>query len=454
MALSPGIHGVIVIHGIGDKMKPGDILADFTSYLADALMESPAKDNGGQELFPEIRREANLSAQPPSVILQIKSPSGENATWVCKEAFWGDAFPPPRAATVLWWLLKQNLRTQIRYVWDGVAHDPANDATYMPDIRKYNEKPAWTAKKRLANKFRLKSLLAGLMIPVLAVLTGIILFFIWILQWIPSFGALDSILKWAHKLDPFLSNSLGDVQKYIEHGVWSANARVRLENVIIDMMDDRFGKVQDITIVAHSMGCVVTYDALAEGGKVAEEMSHLAAQGINKKITLVTVGSGINQVFRLARRSNLYARKQFSRSLAKEITGYGNTTIPLQDKFFWLDIYARRDPVPAGDLDPEIIAQAKVDSERQVKRRKVINKDSFILDHISYWANKEIVMPRIARAINGGTGYPWPEAGITPDKLARRTRDAARFGLLVKSAAWIVIAGGIIFVILKVMDVL
>jgi len=91
------------------------------------------------------------------------------------------------------------------------------------------------------------------------------------------------------------------------------------------MLNDRFGVVKDITTVAHSMGCVVTYDALSEGGKVAREVSQLDTLGKRKKITFVTVGSGINQVFRLARSSNVYAQRQFSRSLAKEITGYEAT---------------------------------------------------------------------------------------------------------------------------------
>jgi len=201
------------------------------------------------------------------------------------------------------------------------------------------------------------------------------------------------------------------------------------------------------------MGCVVTYDALAEGGKVAEEIKRLESQGKSKKITFVSVGSGINQVFRLAKKSNLYAQKQFERPLAKEITGYrsarGKTVEPPEDKFFWLDIYARRDPVPAGDLDDDIIKQAKVDPERQVKRRKVINKDNIALDHTSYWENKDIVMPRIARSINGGTEYPWPEAGITPEKLSHRAKYATRLGRLTKIVIGAVIAGLAVFLSLN-----
>jgi hypothetical protein len=445
MALSPGTHGVIVTHGIGGVMKPGEILANFTNYLADYLMESPTKDAQGREIYPEIRREADLSANPPSVALYIKSPGGEEATWLCKEAFWGDAFPPPKASEVSWWLLRQNLKAQITFVWEGVLMDPPNQRTYKFDPLE-REKPEWTTGKGLYTKFQIKLSLAGILIPVLAGFSTLILFLIWLVQWIPPFGPLETILRWAHKLDPLLSDLLGDVQRYVEHGVWSANARARMENVIIGMLNDRFGNVQDITIVAHSMGCVVTYDALAEGGKVAAEVARLEAQGKHKKLTFISVGSGINQVFHLARKSkSIFGQRQFRRSLAKEITGYDENVVPdavaLQNKFFWLDIFARRDPAPAGRLDIDIINQAKIDLSSQFKSRRVLNKDSVMVDHTSYWENKDTVIPRIARAINGGTQYPWKEARITAERVAKRTKEAARFNLFTKIAAALIIIG-------------
>jgi len=63
-------------------------------------------------------------------------------------------------------------------------------------------------------------------------------------------------------------------------------------------------------------------------------------------------------------------------------------------------------------------------------------------------------MPRIARAINGGTEYPWPEAGITPEKLSRRTQYAARFGWLTKIVAGVVIVGCVVIVSFKLAGIL
>ncbi|MCK5603117.1 hypothetical protein KAR91_14635, partial [Candidatus Pacearchaeota archaeon] len=172
---------------------------------------------------------------------------------------------------------------------------------------------------------------------------------------------------------------------------------------------------------------VVTYDALSDGGKIAQEVKSLKNKKINKKITFISVGSGINLVFQLARSSNNYAQRQFAeKRIAKEITGYDPDVDPdkeqdpevLRNKFFWLDIAARFDPVPAGVLDNKIVEQSGVHKD-QVKRRRVLNLDNPARDHTYYWQNKRLVIPRITRAINGGTEYPWEEAGISVAKLAR-----------------------------------
>jgi hypothetical protein len=216
---------------------------------------------------------------------------------------------------------------------------------------------------------------------------------------------------------------LGDAKRFIEHGVWSASARGILERIVIGMLQDE--TVQDITIVAHSMGCVVAFDALREGGEIGKAAANLKS---GKKITFVSVGSGINQIFRMASNSNTYAQDRLRRPLARQITGHDPNAKPdtgsLRERFFWLDIYSRFDPVPAGDLDSKIITDAQVYPE-QVKRRRVINLENPIRDHSFYWHNKNLVMPRIARAINGGTEYPWPEAGITDKKKERHYKGVA-----------------------------
>ena len=129
MPLCSGSHGVIVIHGIGDNQKRGDLLAKIMNSLADALLESPARDETGGKVPPVIEREMEIATDPPSVTLHISAPDGAKATWLCKEAFWADAFPAPAASSVLRWLLKQ-IGHQLKYVWNGFFRDPANNEDF------------------------------------------------------------------------------------------------------------------------------------------------------------------------------------------------------------------------------------------------------------------------------------------------------------------------------------
>ncbi|MFC1905154.1 hypothetical protein ACFLXT_05310, partial [Chloroflexota bacterium] len=271
-------------------------------------------------------------------------------------------------------------------------------------------------------------------------------------------GPLENIIGWIRKLDPFISSSLGDIQRYIDHEIWSANARARLENIVIGMLNDR--EIKDITIVAHSLGAIVAYDALTEGGNIAEAVTEL---GTSKKITFVSVGGAINRVFTIISSPDSpqfrhkksmeirYNDLQITKPLAKVITGYGDEQYigHPEDKFYWLDIFARRDPIPAGPIALYTIAKAQIDPIRQIKERMVINKDSLVFDHVSYWENKELVIPRIARAINGGTEYPWPEAGITEARVSERIRKALRFVNLSEIISFLIMLGVIIFLCLK-----
>jgi len=440
MVLKPGNHGMVVVHGVADTVTKGDLLASVTNSLADVLLDSPVMRPDGASERPVIRREADLSAETPSVTLSIETPDGKEASWVCKEAFWAEAFPPPSAPSVFKWLLGQQMVAQLRYVWKGLKDDPANNEDFHPPTPGKTE-PHWRSRGLVNFIYRLELAALGILLLPLSVIVPLLLVLIWPLYWLPRFGFLAGFLNLLHSLDPFLSRVLGDIKRYIEHGVWAANARGILEDIVIGMLEGRHGEMEDVTIVAHSLGAVVAYDALAEGGRIADLVAGSAA-GQAKRITLVTVGSGINQVFKLVRGSNLYARTQFDRPLAAAITGGPQATAGMEDlsesRFYWLDIYARFDPVPAGDLDDDIISRAQVDP-RLVKRRRVINFDNPVRDHTHYWQNRELVMPRIARAVNGGE-YPWPAARITQERVRRRIRGVATLGLLRLLIALVVIA--------------
>ena len=74
MALSPGIHGVVIVHGIGNPAA-GDTIATFTKAVCDTLINSPEGS-----LKPQVQLKSDVSAKIPTVTLHITSPSGEHAS--------------------------------------------------------------------------------------------------------------------------------------------------------------------------------------------------------------------------------------------------------------------------------------------------------------------------------------------------------------------------------------
>ncbi len=468
MSLSSGIHGVVIVHGIGDQ-RPGDTLADFSKALCDTLINC-AVDSSNGRIPPVIQLKSDFSGSPPSVTMRITSPDGkEKTTWVCQEAYWNDAFPASPPTKVLWWGVNQNLGKQLGSLL-MMLRDPANEK--YPTERE-QEKEAAKVKSGAKDSVSVRltgsakapvvvnsGFISGLALVIITPLMYLLLGVIWLLHFVPSIGPLDKIIAWIRKLDPFVSSSLGDIERYIDHEIWSANARARVENVVIRMLQNE--EIKDITIIAHSMGAVVVYDALTEGGNIAEAVLQLDETS-RKKVTFVSVGGAINRVFDMIFSPDLpkprhrtngeirYNDLQITRPLAKAITGFdeGKNATALQDKFYWLDIFARRDPIPAGPIGEKIIAKAGIDPVRQMKERRVVNKDSLVFDHVAYWENRELVMPRIIRSINGGTEYPWPEAGITEEKVLRRIKTASRYASLSKTTLFLVMLGLAVFAYLK-----
>src|SRR5262249_47103143 len=163
-----------------------------------------------------------------------------------------------------------------------------------------------------------------------------------------------------------------------------------------------------------------------------------------KRLTLVTVGSAVNRDHDLSRSSDTspFARRFAEQPLDARITGVAAPkTGPLvaastpaavralQDRFYWVDLFARMDLVPGGGLSLASFATARIDP-CQLKRRQLMNEDSLLHDHFTYFNNQDLVTPRLIRAIYGGE-YPWDGTGvhdtpkITPDRIAHRTGGVA-----------------------------
>jgi hypothetical protein len=221
--------------------------------------------------------------------------------------------------------------------------------------------------------------------------------------------------------------------------MWAVNIRGAVERPLLAFYAD--AAIAEITIIAHSAGCGVAYDALLEGRPAADAAAVVSPP---KRLTLVTVGSAVNRDYDLSRASGTspFARRFAEQPLDARITGVAATkTGPLvaaatadvvralQGRFYWVDLFARMDLVPGGGLSPAAFAAARVDP-CQLKRRQVMNEDSLLHDHFTYFDNQDLVTPRLIRAIYGGE-YPWDgkrvkdAPRITADRIAHRTGGVA-----------------------------
>ena len=258
------MHGVIAVHGVGEH-KRGEFLARVTNGLAETLAEA---SEGGKD--PTIRRRMDVSSHPATATLDIVAPDGAESTWSFKKAHWQDALVPPPARTVYAWLLRQGWEqfsnTLSKLGNPGNQMHTENNSNTVDDQSRHDYVPSLLQRGLYEVQLLLLALLRFLSLVLLPLLL-VFLEFVYYARLVPGlnpFSWLTNLQKFVHKIDPFLSESMGDVQRFMEHGMWAASVRGVVDEILIDMLND--DDVEDITIIAHSLGCVICYQAMVEGG--------------------------------------------------------------------------------------------------------------------------------------------------------------------------------------------
>jgi uncharacterized membrane protein YeaQ/YmgE (transglycosylase-associated protein family) len=366
------------------------------------------------------------------------------------DAGWSAALPAASAQVVLKWMLKLGPREAwrvVRGLWTNAANDQfGGEPSDYPASR-------WLRLVFIAELIPITAAIA--IIYAFAFVLSPLIFAIYMLTSVRSTtlrGMAGAFTTALHQLDPFLQSILGESWRFVEDGMWAADIRRLAEAPIIAYYNDP--EIAEIIVIAHSAGAGVAYDALAEGRPAA-----CAASLHPKPLTLITLGGAMNRYYWLSKQSRT---SPDARRLASEPLGHYITGIPcnaprvlavtdearaaLRQRFFWLNIFARVDFVPAGPLLPEVREMARIDP-CQLKERPVINEDDLLRDHFDYFQNTDLVAPRLIRALYGGE-YPWEgddrwhSPAITRDRVRTRTNgvaklDAIRVVLVAFIAGWI-----------------
>ncbi|MEX2229766.1 MAG: alpha/beta hydrolase [Dehalococcoidia bacterium] len=409
-------HGVVVIHGQGEHQVRGALLAEFTNPIVDLLRRARNTvtfDFDGDASIPSARIEVTRPSDRRNA-----GPDDEHHVFELREAFWKDAFPPPGADTVTLWALG-GLGSQIDGIrlgwWRNPTAAPSADEPQAPSgapvMQRVARRVSPEGPRFLRIAYRLTLVLLTSVLMLFSVLTFLVLrplaWFIYALSNTPGvrmFGLTARIADAVTGLNPFMSRTLGDTQRFVADGVWAANVRARVERIVIAFLED--DEIADIVIVAYSAGAGVAYDTLLTGRPIARKLRQLIAEGASPpEIRFVTVGSGLYHIWSFARldRVSDAERKRISDGrIDPAISGVDGDPRSFP---FWTDLFARFDFVAAGPIRPEIASLSGLREGEHYRSYRVVNYDQVADDHGGYFRNRDMAVPRIIAALFGSAHW-------------------------------------------------
>jgi len=412
--------------------------------------------------------------RPAEVTLKVYGPGGGFAEeWRVREAYWAAAFRPPTLDQMMKWgiaLIKGETEAIADILDDPLNEDPgilrrsqqiqstqgippsAAPFPYPPRTKRFYRNQAFV--------LRVVALTAQKFGRGLLTLVWLLL----LLRGLPSPPRLLQRMGWvasitsqlrrgvnflSNLLYPFVVQSLGDAKVFLDDPIAADAMRRPLEDALLEMLRD--DDIESISIISHSLGSAISYDALTEGRPVdvylrdhPEERNSPKTQR-PRPITWITVGAALNRTYTMTGQlAEHHARERFTSAVAASL----RTPEPA---FTWVNLFARYDPVPAGSIYPSFFECTKV-VIAQFRERMVINTDNMLSDHTTYWKNNVLVWPRIVRYICDGQ-YPWPRISLTEaenqELIYQRTiRIADRNRRLVQILSPLLLLGSVVIVAL------
>ncbi len=426
--VAPGVRpvvrrGVVIVHGVGEQGR-GDYIGSFVEPLASFV----ADGCGSENVSITVRNEADASAW---ATLNIHGDTRDEE-WHIREAWWAKNFRPSASRTVLFWAVIAGL-TIMWATWRSifvravarlghnyqqmslsrddlmgrpVERDAQGKLRLPPDTRQ----GLWVAPQTLPGKAILDALVwlficliyvAGAAV-LLTLLVPLYLFLLLPL----SLVAPGPVVAVQRKLAGLIVTTIGDQQAMTTRRFALAAASNEVAQALWWMLNkdglarskrsiEGFTGYETVTVVAHSGGCVVSFDSLASQVKEWMLDPELPA-GVSrpKRVGWITAGSGLNLAFRMRRTKDPREHAFWRRSLVEFVN--------------WVNVYARYDPVPQGPPPPDLVSSLLRDDEfldGASDRRppyvclRVVNDDFPGSDHSGYWKNRTEVLSRVVALI-------------------------------------------------------
>ena len=448
---TPMRKGVVVVHGAGSERQSGAILelgAPLIDWMRRWVEAHDYTLRVNQAALRFGTTDDNLSDDPPHLHITLGSvdddsdlvrPIGASAEpreapsasfdWVMTEAWWAWSSVAPPLLDITFWLLTHFMRVVLAF-WSAWGHRVGKVW-----------KNLWSRDQRMP---QVTALWLDLLLTVLALLLSVVallpaivgILLAVLLSQVPIQAVRDFAL--VSPVATFLTLMGGQMYTLANDETQAANFRGRLERAIRWLQNQG---CEEIYIMAHSAGCVVSYETLCAQGDIWNPaLSGLVTppKDTPNVVALFTMGEAINLDRRLLPAKWWRHPHQW------------RLYVPLKAGIRWVDFYAGQDLVPAGpvrvpkhvrpatqqfhtaSVRGDIAAQAGDTGMLPHPEDPVTNWMDILSDHWGYWKNDEHVLSRIACEIDAGRDRDWNSPGrfyderyVSEGQAARLTRVGA-----------------------------
>jgi hypothetical protein len=455
--------GVVVIHGVGDEKRNETLvqIVDALTYWYNheaGLALRPAGP-GRMWLTTELTEDDDPDAPASRATLELvapaspggEPPAGSDVLLKFREVWWARSFgAQPLGSTIRW--ARVQFAEQMRHILLPPSHAArraparrtAQALTYRPVAAPDGagtaggtagagsgapppRSAAPTSRPLLRGALAVYAVVQYiwklaqmlLLLPVLSVL----LLVLGALQALSAIGILQSaaVFGFTALSRYVMLHWIASTQVYMRDYTRAAAIRQLFEREVDAFLRDE--RCDRVVVIAHSMGTVIAYEGLTTLRSESE------APGNQKPITFICLGQALRRVWLLP---GIDVRR---------LRGV------LPERVRWIHFWARYDPVTVGPLGPHALPRiaswsdastpdpydAICASLERCANVDVVNADSTLADHVTYWDNLEQVVGPIAhelvadhaaveRAVAAGLATPG-------DVLERRWAVAWRYTL-------------------------
>lgn len=386
---------IVVVHGVGSQKKGETLNAVVEPFIRFLHRFGEPADPNGVQIVTDLRPVDG----PARAILRFGH-GGQVEEWCFTEAWWAEAFHANPADPVMRWgfrVLVEHAYSIIYGIflrhlpfWSGPAAAESPEGPAPADPVYQNPDPAWSS--RLWDVVVAASI-AAIYLPAWLIVLALASLFYLIAQlpsWLLIVGPAAALQQ---SLVETLVSGVGDQQAMTaDYLAVNSASRPILDALAphLDPLHPDYQPCETVTVIAHSGGCVVSYNALSTPELKGWSFGDLAgpdlpARSAPRWVTWFTVGSGLNLAYQMAPHDWFWQRR-------------------LDPRIRWVNLWARYDPVPFGPvpvgLRDQVVRGGPAPADR-FEDVRVVNRENPFADHGAYWRNYEEVVSRFVYEILG-----------------------------------------------------